>query len=99
VLFTLMQTALSPHSASEVHSAPSKLSLEFAPPPVVLDPARPTVVRPPVPATPPPEMTLPPALPPFVPSSPLPQLAVAATVPTEMMNSVNQVRALTTEAS
>ena len=63
------------------------------PPP---EPARPTEPRP---DEPPPGMIepLPAVLP--VPSSLPQQLAVAASVPSDMMKRVNQVRALTTEAS
>jgi hypothetical protein len=99
VLFALAQTNPSPHCASEVHSAPSEVLLLVLPPPLPPVPARPTEPAwPTEPAMPPPEMMLPLPLEPPVASS-LPQLAVAATVPTETMKSVNQVRALTTEAS
>jgi hypothetical protein len=101
VPLALAQTMPSPHCVSAVQAMPSVELPTLPPPPpplTLLAPARPT-------ARPAPAMMLPPATPlapalgPPVASSLLPQLAVAATVASETMKSVNQVRALITEAS
>ena len=102
VPLALAQTMPSPHCVSTVQAMPSVELVTAGPPAVLLAPARPTDV---VPARPAPSMILPPATPlapalgPPVASSLLPQLAVAAKVASETMKSVNQVRALITEAS
>ncbi len=90
-----VQTSPTDPGAEAVGDAP-----ESPPLPVPLAPARPAAPALPVPPLPaaPAVISDPPPLPPPVASS-LPQLAVAATVPTDSVSSVNQVRALITEAS